>query len=105
MGDFVLPFNETIFIGVLASIAVIVYLIMLILSIINVKDLRQRQKESMANSRLLFTQLIIFAIEIFRMIMNIALIWYAFECISEGKDKQVSTTRFQFTFDLTLVIS
>ena len=85
MGQFDLTYGETIFIGALALIAAIVYLIMLSISIINVKDLRQRQKESMQNSRLV-TQFIIFAIEIFRLIMNTALIWHAVKGIIQDKN-------------------
>ena len=40
MGKFELNFNEAITIGVLATIAALVYIVMLTLSIINVKELR-----------------------------------------------------------------
>ena len=59
----------------------------------------------MPNSRLVFTQVIIFAIEIMRLAMNVIFIWHAMYWVIHGEESMLVDIRLDCAFELTLVIS
>ena len=105
-GTFQLSPTESIIVGLLAAIAAIVYIVLFYFSVKNCIELSQRQNSGTKNTRLKFTQFIIFAIEIFRLGMNGTLVYHAvYKAVLGNADDGQSQAdiRMLSMFDMFLV--
>ena len=104
MGSFEnLSEGEHIAIGTLALLAAIVYIVLFVCSIFNAKALCSRQR---FGCRLLFTQFIIFAIEILRFLMNLSLVIHSVTHIVHPESQTTEAGKKLLNmFNITLVSS